>query len=223
MVTWNKSLYNEKCNTGTKRACCLYVCLFFFLFAKCLLSSSLFHKRIRDFFSLNYTAVSVWENDCSGIVIRVLAPDPAAPVSEVTWTEAWLEATENLLPLSEACFWSTLWMLGLLDACWSCWLSIPCRNAFTTRICKHRNKKDVISINEVNLLDEMAFYSAHRNIEGQQMHHHLAIPCWRLQEEVACLDLKTCASKPSTQVTQQHGGDNKTLIIEGSSCQTISD
>ena len=86
-----------------------------------------------------YTAVSVWEYDCSGMVIRVLAP--AALVSEVTWTDAWLlPATENRLPLKEACFCKTRWMLGLLEACCSCWLSIPWRKAFTTRICKIKTK-----------------------------------------------------------------------------------
>ena len=88
-----------------------------------------------------YTAVSVWENDCSGIVIRVL---------EVQWAEVGIgssdctgctakvdpAATENRLPLSEACFCKTLWMFGLLVACCNCWLSIPCRKAFTTRIWK---------------------------------------------------------------------------------------
>ena len=86
-----------------------------------------------------YTAVSVWEYDCSGMVIRVLVP--AALVSEVTWTDAWLlPATENRLPLKEACFCKTRWMLGLLEACCSCWLSIPWRKAFTTRICKIKQK-----------------------------------------------------------------------------------
>ena len=81
----------------------------------------------------------MWEYDCSGMVIRVLVP--AALVSEVTWTDAWLlPATENRLPLKEACFCKTRWMLGLLEACCSCWLSIPWRKAFTTRICKIKQK-----------------------------------------------------------------------------------
>jgi len=85
----------------------------------------------------------VWENDCSGMVIRVLVASVFAcpPISDVTWTlvegaEAanWELATENRLPLRDACFCNTRWMLGLLVACWSCWESMPCRNAFTTRI-----------------------------------------------------------------------------------------
>ena len=66
---------------------CMYVCFSFFLLNVCY-RHRFFTNEYAIFFSLNYTAVSVWENDCSGIVIRVLAPDPAAPVSEVTCTEA---------------------------------------------------------------------------------------------------------------------------------------
>jgi len=100
-----------------------------------------------------YTAVSVWENDCSGMVMRVLEaaeaatpPTPgAAGISEVTCMEAWLLlARENRLPLREACFWRTRWMLGLLLACWSCWLSIPWRKAFTTRIWVWRRVRPLI-------------------------------------------------------------------------------
>ena len=88
-----------------------------------------------------YTAVSVWENDCSGIVIRVLEVQWAVAgsgSSDCTGCTASIDpaATENRLPLSEACFCKTLWMFGLLVACCNCWLSIPCRKAFTTRIWK---------------------------------------------------------------------------------------
>ena len=130
------------------------------------------------FSSWFYTAVSVWENDCSGMVIRVLEVGPAigaagpvllgipsadeeaaeavaakaaaAAAAAGGWAGAvggWVgnmdppAATENLLPLREACFSKTLWMLGLLVACCSCWLSIPCRNAFTTRIWNKSNPK----------------------------------------------------------------------------------
>ena len=171
-------LFSKKTKTrknifqGQRKKLILGACLFFVSLFVCLI-------RVVVSFSWFYTAVSVWENDCSGIVIRVLEvqwdPCPTGGTPGVGDTPAMTveatprlglaivsgakeadpqgggctasivcpAATENLFPLREACFCKTLWMLGLLVACCSCWLSIPCRKAFTTRIWnKQTNTQD---------------------------------------------------------------------------------
>ena len=135
----------------------------------------------------------MWENDCSGMVIRVLEVGPAigaagpvllgipsadeeaaavaakAAAAVAAAAGGWgavggwagnmdPAATENLLPLREACFSKTLWMLGLLVACCSCWLSIPCRNAFTTRIWNKSNPKRYQSMGYLQLQGSLLWW-----------------------------------------------------------------